>query len=182
MLKSLRLRRSVLDCWLLQLITALGFHFRLIDGYHDHRWKILCQQSPIFLNAKTLSTINRSCVRQSQCAFSSEVHVTEVWVSQIKAHKAKKSERLKHISRSCKPGGVWSNCRGNQTPGDGVPRPRQQRSSSFLDLDARHSRLHPALLIGQMTADEPEEGEFELGEEGRFQKSHFRLHWRLWYR
>lgn len=72
MFKSLRLRRSVLDCWLLQLLTALGFHFRLIDGNHDHRWKVLCQQSPIFLNAKTLSTINRSCTRQSQCAFPSE--------------------------------------------------------------------------------------------------------------
>lgn len=52
----------------------------------------------------------------------------------------------------------------------------------LLDLDVRHSRLNPALLIGQMTADEPEEGEFEFGEEGRFQKSHLRLHCRLWYR
>lgn len=39
-----------------------------------------------------------------------------------------------------------------------------------------------AFPLSQMTADEPEEGEFEFGEEGRFQKSHLRLHCRLWYR
>lgn len=44
------------------------------------------------------------------------------------------------------------------------------------------SRVALALPLAQMTADEPEEGEFELGEEGRFQKSHLRLHCRLWYR
>lgn len=34
---------------------------------------------------KRLSTINRSCIRHSQCALSSEVLVTEVWISQIKS-------------------------------------------------------------------------------------------------
>lgn len=47
---------------------------------------------------------------------------------------------------------------------------------------SKRSTLSQLCSDGQMTADEPEEGEFELGEEGRFQKSHLRLHWRLWYR
>lgn len=69
---------------------------------------------------------------------------------------------------------------------EGVP--SQQCSSSNLSFTARfhiealHSRVGLALPLGQMTADEPEEGEFEFGEEGRFQKSHLRLHCRLWYR
>lgn len=66
--------------------------------------------------------------------------------------------------------------------------PSQQCLSSIASFtacvhtEALHSRVDLALPLGQMTADEPEEEEFEFGEEGRFQKSHLRLHCRLWYR
>ena len=64
--------------------------------------------------------------------------------------------------------------------------PSQQCLSSIVSFttcihtDVPHFSM--ALPLGQMTADEPEEEEFEFGEEGRFQKSHLRLHCRLWYR
>lgn len=39
------------------------------------------------------------------------------------------------------------------------------------------------LRADQMTAEEPgEDGELEDDNDGRFQKSHLRLHWRFWYR
>lgn len=61
------------------------------------------------------------------------------------------------------------------------------RPQSIISCTSSHRRGPPnPLIVGivlplaQMTADEPEEEEFELGDEGRFQKSHLRLHWRLW--
>lgn len=123
----------MLDCWLLQLITALGFHFRLIDGNYDHRWKILCQQRPISFNAKTSSAINRSYFRQLQCTFPVRFPSLRF---ESHVHKAKKSEQLKILADLAKPGGVWLDCRGKQTGGETVclnnwSLPSQQRSSSI---------------------------------------------------